>query len=221
MDSELLTVLVGAEQKRYNVHIDALCASSTYFRCLISSGLKEVKEQLVHLNSEVDDAVAFEAFIQFCYFSGYWAKESLNRHHGTLHFHAKVYVLAERLGCVELKTMALDKATDLCSDLTNVANEKLQKCLEKSLCLFGETVRIVYANTYDPHAGKLPTVAQEASGSSTPDDTQQITRNGFRLLLANFAASHLPELKKSEGFMETHLDCPEFGTDLILFLGRD
>ncbi|KAK6502490.1 hypothetical protein TWF506_003071 [Arthrobotrys conoides] len=74
--------------------------------------MKEAQEKVLTLNDEVDDADAFDMFVQYCYLKSYIVDEEL--YLDSLYLHARVYVLPERLGCIDLKTLALKRATELC-----------------------------------------------------------------------------------------------------------
>ncbi|KAF3281835.1 hypothetical protein TWF132_011057 [Orbilia oligospora] len=181
-DSDTLTVIVGDEQRKFNIHLGAVCSVSTYFKKLISSNMKEAQEKVLTLNDEVDDADAFDMFVQYCYLKSYIVDEEL--YLDSLYLHARVYVLAERLGCIDLKTLALKHATELCYGSRN-ENLKTGEILRN----LTQTILTVYTHTYDSNTGKLPfTKNEEADEESKGTDGIFLDANN---LCPNFAADLL------------------------------
>ncbi|KAK6495142.1 hypothetical protein TWF481_003170 [Arthrobotrys musiformis] len=173
---------------------------------MISSEMKEAQERLLVLDDEVDDTHAFEMFIQYCYLKSYIFDESV--YLDSLYIHAKVYVLAERLGCTDLKNLALKRATEFCFKSLNDSART-----SEMLRNLGQTITTVYNHTYDANAGKTPLTEKRVDGKSE----ETVKRDGFRMLLASFAAPHLLDLRKDEIFLEANNDCPSFAADLLLF----
>ncbi|KAF3932349.1 hypothetical protein ABW20_dc0104550 [Dactylellina cionopaga] len=236
---DIFTVFVGEDAKRFNVHTAAI-ECSEYFRGLAASNMKETHEKTVHLNSEVDNADAFDAFVQYCYFQDYISDEDRG---DTLAHHARVYSLAERLSCLGLKELALQKATLLC-------NAPYSSKPDELLIAVPAAVAMIYEHSYDAWGGKIPETAiedlddaqGEPSGAketairevnkgpkkkkkkaaSTTQTTKATIipapreRDGFRLLLARFASVYLSELRKNESFIATHHAFPDFATDIML-----
>ncbi|KAK6523108.1 hypothetical protein TWF694_006006 [Orbilia ellipsospora] len=235
--TDTFAVYVGEDAKRFNVHTAAIQCSE-YFRGLVASEMKEAHEKIVHLNSEVDNADAFDAFAQFCYFRDYIYSDDRS---DTLAHHARVYSMADRLSCNELKELALQKASVLCS--TTIVSK-----LDEFLIAVPAAVATIYENSYDAWAGKIPETAiedqEDAKGepstmnkipiwgtalgkinelTSTTENTENPIllapreRDEFRLLLARFASLHLSKLRKNETFVATHHAFPDFATD-VMFL---
>ncbi|KAF3157652.1 hypothetical protein TWF569_000217 [Orbilia oligospora] len=207
-DSDTLTVIVGDEQRKFNIHLGAVCSVSTYFKKLISSNMKEAQEKVLTLNDEVDDADAFDMFVQYCYLKSYIVDEEL--YLDSLYLHARVYVLAERLGCIDLKTLALKRATELCYGSRN-ENLKTGEILRN----LTQKILTVYTHTYDSNMGKLPFTKNEEADE---ESKETVRRDGFRLLLASFAAPHLSQLRKDGIFLDANNLCPNFAADLLIFV---
>ncbi|KAK6497258.1 hypothetical protein TWF506_004731 [Arthrobotrys conoides] len=207
-DSDTLTVIVGDEQRKFNIHLGAVCSVSTYFKKLISSNMKEAQEKVLTLNDEVDDADAFDMFVQYCYLKSYVVDEEV--YLDSLNLHARVYVLAERLGCIDLKALALKRATELCYGSRN-ENLKTGEMLRN----LAQTILTVYTHTYDSNTGKLPFTKKEEADEQSKET---VRRDGFRLLLASFAAPHLSQLRKDKIFLDANNLCPNFAADLLLFV---
>ncbi|EPS38144.1 hypothetical protein H072_8134 [Dactylellina haptotyla CBS 200.50] len=174
--------------------------------------MKEGTTRVIDL--QTDDWLAFGLFLQFSYFGIYLYDE--NQKEDALMVHASVYVLSEKIEALDLKTLALKTATNLCV-LAGTAGEVetgLVKILQFAL---PETVRIIYDRTYDTNTGKFPDTKAQ---SSTADacSTSSILRDGFRLLLAKFAAAHVTTLRQNESFMVILEAFPAFAADIMLFI---
>ncbi|KAF3928295.1 hypothetical protein AA313_de0208996 [Arthrobotrys entomopaga] len=233
--TETLAVYVGEEAKCFNVHTAALQCSE-YFRGLGASEMKENHEKTVHLDSEVDNADAFDAFIRFCYLREYIIDDDRA---DILAHHARVYSMADRLSCSRLKELALQKANILCK-ATNVSK------LDELLIAVPAAIATIYEHSYDPWAGKIPETIRdpedaegEASGihgvsirDTSSKEMNKVTnitdgtetpillapreRDGFRLLLARFSSLHLSKLRKDVSFVSVHHAFPDFATDVML-----
>ncbi|KAK6508606.1 hypothetical protein TWF506_010690 [Arthrobotrys conoides] len=227
-NTETFTIFVGEDLKRFDVHIAALKCSD-YFQKLTTSNMKEAKEKTVHLNSEVDSAEAFDMFVQYCYFQDYFHDE-IRINVLTLALHASTYLLADRLGCIGLKELALQKANMLCDSA--YANERARY---KTFSAVSIAVAMIYGNTYDMHGGKISKTkgincynaadttdpSDEGKGDESTTTTKEKVlekdRDGFRVLLARFASAYLSELREfHESFIAKHHAFPDFATDVML-----
>ncbi|KAK6349770.1 hypothetical protein TWF696_006046 [Orbilia brochopaga] len=157
--ADTLTVFVGEEAKRYNVHTVAI-GCSDYFRGLVASDMKEIQEKTVYLNSEVDNADAFDAFVQYCYFRDYISDEDRA---DTLAHHARVYSLADRLSCPGLKELALQKATHLLCNASHSA---------ELLIAVPAAVAMIYEHTYDAWGGRIPEILDPEPPTPVDEDAQ-------------------------------------------------
>ncbi|EPS38107.1 hypothetical protein H072_8133 [Dactylellina haptotyla CBS 200.50] len=217
-ESEIFTIEIGEENK-YFVHKDAISCASAVLKKEVESKMKEGETKVIKLKDSADDWLAFGLFLQFSYFGGYGYDE--NEKENALTVHASVYVFSEKVEALELKKMALKKATNLCAnagapDLDEPAMGMV-KVLQFAL---PEAVRIIYQHTYDKNTGKLPSVFIEASTSGVLT-TQAVTiaRDGFRILLAKFAGTYINSLRKNESFMAVLEEFPAFSADVLLFTG--
>ncbi|KAF3925656.1 hypothetical protein ABW21_db0208414 [Orbilia brochopaga] len=201
-------VAVGHEQQIFNVHIEKICAASTYFRDLLSSstadGAIEKPKETVILNDAVDNVNAFEMFLQFCYLNTYLDNKIDKAH--LLLLHARVYVLAEKLKCSPLKKLALRKATDWYRGYSmHTDGDILSQILPDVL----DAISAVYTHTVDTN-----------SGCSVDSSLSETTRDVFRLLLAHFAAADLVRLRTERRFVDIHHSFPDFNTDMLLFMNN-
>ncbi|KAK6348085.1 hypothetical protein TWF718_005901 [Orbilia javanica] len=175
--------------------------------------MKEKTTKTIELKDIIDNDLAFSLFVQFSYFGTYGYDGEKEE---ALQVHALVYVFAEKFEVLGLKALALKKATALCSKAINdESNNSLIKVLQFAL---PETVPVIYNATYDPNTGKYPSFLTEKVGSNVVS-TPTTNRDGFRMLLAKFAARHIESLRKNESFMSVLQEQPAFGTDIILFAG--
>ncbi|KAF3208481.1 hypothetical protein TWF192_001793 [Orbilia oligospora] len=200
MNSDFFSIIVGPEKKEFNIHTKALCAASIYFNNIVNSGMAESHDKTVTLDEGID-AETFALFAQYCYMQDYSYEDK--DHPEPLYLHAKVYILAERLQCMGLKTTALHKASYRCFTSTPSANSEKMT----------ETILIIYNHTHDVNTGRFP-----ASPKEKWPDCDGVVRDGFRILLAKYWATHLVELRKQEAVALTYQECPEFMADLILFV---
>ncbi|KAJ6263093.1 hypothetical protein Dda_1652 [Drechslerella dactyloides] len=210
-ETDIFTCKIGTE-KTYFVHKDALGSASGVLKKQMESCMKEGLTKCITLEDTADDGCAFGLFVQFCYLGEYYYEQRLN---GALTVHASVYVLAEKIEALELKALALKKATSLCKTsqgITAVDRESAQ-ALRLSL---PETVPVIYNGTYDNNTGKLPTSpAPESMAGNT--EAPSVVRDGFRMLIAKFAATCIHELRNIEEFMSVLEDFPAFASDILLF----
>ncbi|KAK6501428.1 hypothetical protein TWF481_009266 [Arthrobotrys musiformis] len=205
--SEILTVSVGEHKRKYRVHLDAFRNASAWFE---RETLPKAKDspQIVALSGKLDDIEAFEMFIQFTYIKNYIVptKKVLDQ----LFVHAKVYVLAERLGCPDLKALALKRATKYC-----LASFETVSRYNGVLCSLPRAISTIYSCTSDPNSGKFP---GQQGNDANGNPQGYVTRDGFRMLLAKISSCYLGELKKQHEFLQVHTNCSDFSTDLLLFL---
>ncbi|EGX54108.1 hypothetical protein AOL_s00004g141 [Orbilia oligospora ATCC 24927] len=224
--TDTYTVFVGENAQRFDVHTGALKCSD-YFRKLAVSNMEEANQKTVYLNSEVDSAEAFDMFVQYCYFEDYFYDES--RVDNLVH-HARTYLLADRLGCIGLKDLALQKANLLCYTACSSPDIPVP---DELLIMIPSAVALIYENTYDVHGGKISRTI-EISGTDAagePSDTVEEKKNEstttkeaipekdrekFRLLLARFASAYLSKLREQKAFIATHHAFPDFATDVML-----
>ncbi|KAF3912753.1 hypothetical protein ABW20_dc0103965 [Dactylellina cionopaga] len=214
-ETEIVTIKIG-EDKTYLVHKEALARASKVIKKQIESGLKEGQTKEITFDDFTADGLAFSLFIQFAYFGGYGYDEV--RYHDALQVHASVYVLAEKLEVLELKALALKKATKLCSNATSGNQPSDLKLLTELLSGLRDAVPTIYDCTYDANTGKLPSTLVE---SGVTDQVKMVTttRDGFRMLLSNFAAAYIQELRRNESFMSILEGYPAFSSDVLLFTG--
>ncbi|KAK6501427.1 hypothetical protein TWF481_009265 [Arthrobotrys musiformis] len=209
----MYTIKIG-EDKTYFVHSEALRQTSPVMKKHVELEMKEKETKTIEFKDMVDNDVAFTLFLQFSYFGtyGYDDKEKEN----ALQVHALVYVFAEKFEVLELKAIALKKATLLCS---NAIDDKSSTSLLKVLqFILPETVPIIYSSTYDANAGKYPSALTEKSGKDSIS-IPTTPRDGFRMLLAKFAAHNIESLRKNESFMSVLQEQPGFAADVLLFTG--
>ncbi|KAF3271049.1 hypothetical protein TWF217_005475 [Orbilia oligospora] len=219
-------MFVGEDAQRFDVHTSALKCSD-YFRKLAVSNMEEAHQKTVYLDSEVDSAEAFDMFIQYCYFEDYFYDES--RVDNLVH-HARTYLLADRLGCIGLKDLALQKANLLCYMACSSPDIPVP---DELLIMIPSAVALIYENTYDIHGGKISrtieisgddavgepsdTVEEKKNESTTTKETiPEKDREQFRLLLARFASAYLSKLREQKAFIATHHAFPDFATDVML-----
>lgn len=211
-------VFIGPNRKRYQLPREVLEKNSGYFKKLLSSGMKESNTNTTSLDSDIDTVPAFEKFIQYCYFNDYEAETTGDK--DTLSQHAAVYVLAERLGSLKLKEEALLKANTLCHRVTSTTQG-----LTEEILLLPSIVQLIYENTFDDNAGKRPSASDKNFSTANTaagevGDKGEVVRDGFRVLLAHFAACCLQRLSSNEGFIAVHRSYCDFATDMLMFLGQ-
>jgi len=201
--------------KNFFVHKDAISSTSAILKKEVNSDMKEKNTKTIKLEDTADDWLSFGLFLQFSYFGSYGYDE--NSKDDSLAVHASVYVLSEKIEALELKSLALRKATALCASASVAKNAEngLVKVLQFVL---PETVKIIYDGTYDNNTGKPPCSLVEFDGSSTTNiQTPATIRDGFRMLLAKFAASYIGDLRKNQSFIAVLEEIPAFGADVLLF----
>ncbi|KAF3220078.1 hypothetical protein TWF106_006825 [Orbilia oligospora] len=186
------------------------------------------RKNVLGFSSEVDSAEAFDMFVQYCYFEDYFYDESRV---DSLVYHARTYLLADRLGCIGLKNLALQKANLLCYTACSSPDIPVP---DELLIMIPSAVALIYENTYDVHGGKISrtieisgtdavgepsdTVEEKKNESTTTKETiPEKDREKFRLLLARFASAYLSKLREQKAFIATHHAFPDFATD-VMFL---
>ncbi|KAK6358159.1 hypothetical protein TWF730_007512 [Orbilia blumenaviensis] len=202
-----------SEDKTYFVHAEALRQTSPVMKKHIELEMKEKLTKTIELKDMVNNDIAFVFFMQFSYFGSYGYDEAKE---DALQVHAMVYVFAEKFEVLRLKSLALKKATVLCS---KAVNDKSATGLIKVLqFVLPETVATIYSGTYDPSTGKYPSSLNEKSGNDTIA-IKSTVRDGFRMLLAKFAAHYIEKLRQNESFVTAIQEYPSFGVDVLLFTG--
>ncbi|KAK6518141.1 hypothetical protein TWF506_005302 [Arthrobotrys conoides] len=207
--SEILVVFVGEHKRKYRVHLDAFRGASRFFEKETLPKSKDSHLQSIALTEKVDDPEAFEMFIQFAYIKNYIVpnKRALDQ----LFVHAKVYVLAERLGCQELKALAVKRATRYCLGSFDTASR-----YNGVITSLPRAISTIYSFTDDQNSGKPP---GRKRGDPEGHLAEYIIRDAFRLLLAKISSCYLVELKTKQDFLRIHSSRSDFATDLLLFLG--
>ncbi|KAK6334468.1 hypothetical protein TWF730_003682 [Orbilia blumenaviensis] len=217
-----ILVYVGEKAEEFELHTSVV-ECSDYFRRLVASEMREGLEGTVKLESEVDTPAAFDKFVQYCYFQEYLCGESWDN---SLVQHAGVYVLAERLGCLGLKSLALRKATQAC----RVSDSTKSKIFISSIPAVAE---IIYENTYDDSGGQRLRNPKGNNTQTTTKGSEKTTRppgaaeaekrkepkkvsDDFRVLLALYTSTSISKLRQLAPFLSTHRQFPEFARDIML-----
>ncbi|KAF3929976.1 hypothetical protein AA313_de0207406 [Arthrobotrys entomopaga] len=214
-ESNVFTIEVG--KKTYYAHKEAISSASAVLKKQVNSEMKEGTTKTIKLDDFADDSLAFGLFLQYSYFGGYGYDENLKD--DALAVHASVYVLSEKIEALGLKELAFKKATSLCalSQSTDDTSSGLIKVLQFAL---PEAVGIIYNGTYDSNTGRAPSYFYEFGYSAgTTIKNSAIARDGFRILLAKFAAAYIKDLRRSESFMAVLETYPAFASDVLLFTG--
>ncbi|KAK6526447.1 hypothetical protein TWF694_005033 [Orbilia ellipsospora] len=167
--SETVSMTISPQQKRFHVHVDAICAASVYFKKILFSGESRLECKSITLNDEVCHEEAFGMFLEYCYFGCYFENQDSESH--PLVLHSRVYALAEKLECAPLKELALKKATSWCHG--NHQTDKLNGVFPHIL----DAIHIIYSYTDDQNSGLLPITTANDSDAATA------TRDGFHMLL--------------------------------------
>ncbi|KAK6341433.1 hypothetical protein TWF696_008508 [Orbilia brochopaga] len=208
----MITLKVGTI-KTYYVHSKLISSASAVLDRQIKSQMKEGSTKTIVMDDDLtDEPIAFDSFTQFCYLGDY---VNLGPKTPTdLLSHARIYVLAEKIEALELKNLALRKATALCVGM----EYEEATALESLLSVFFDVVSLIYDGTYDVHAGKMPSncAMPVVDGDSA---TTKITRDGFRLLLAKFVvcyADRIQELKDDQ-FFAPFQELTEYAEDIEMF----
>ncbi|KAK6532562.1 hypothetical protein TWF281_006747, partial [Arthrobotrys megalospora] len=190
---------------------------------MLSSGMRESWTRTVRLDHETDTPLAFEKFVQWCYF-GYYVYDGQN-YSTPLSIDASAYIFADRIQCLALKDFALKQAI-----LTCAGKGKIQT--KRNLSKLPATVLFIYKNTLDTASGKSdPNVeAQcvdkpdvvEARGTSVnsgkSSGAPSPPQEGFRELLAAFSALNLEHLRKESSFMDVCRSSSDFAADVLFFV---
>ncbi|KAK6543654.1 hypothetical protein TWF694_000394 [Orbilia ellipsospora] len=216
-ESEVFEIQVG--KKTYYAHKEAIGSASAVLKRQVNSEMKEGTSKTIKLEDFADDPLAFGLFLQYSYFGGYGYDEDLKE--DALVVHASVYVLSEKIEALGLKEVAFKKATALCASSKDPSRPEfgLVKVLQFAL---PEAVGIIYNGTYDSNTGKAPSYFYEfGSSTETTVKTLGVARDGFRMLLAKFAAVYIGELRKNESFMAVLETYPAFASDVLLFTGTE
>ncbi|KAF3937691.1 hypothetical protein ABW19_dt0201844 [Dactylella cylindrospora] len=212
-ETDIITLKIG-DEKTYYVHKEALTSASAVLKKQLDSEMKEATSKEIVIKDSPGGGFAFNAFLQFCYFGGYGYDEQGKE--DALLVHANVYALAERMEALKLKSLALRKATRLCSSASDKSTG-LRKVLQFVL---PDTIPVIYGNTYDINTGKLPYSLKESGAKKGSVSVPVITRDGFRVLLARFAGLYIEDLRKNESFLSVIEEYPAFAVDLILFTAK-
>ncbi|RVD89402.1 uncharacterized protein DFL_000413 [Arthrobotrys flagrans] len=204
--SATIPIFIGPSQTKFVIHAGAICHKSAHLEELIST--KQSSNETVVLDGGEYNIEAFKMFVEYCYFGTYFGAE---HDKSELLLHARVYALANKLKCRELKAVALRKATEWCyGDYTQPGGSRLSDMFPDML----DAINVVYTYTVDPESGFLPRTPNSPHVGGKPG----IIRDGFRLLLAKLAAMNLSALKKQKRFLKVHHQFREFNTDMLLFL---
>ncbi|KAK6341432.1 hypothetical protein TWF696_008507 [Orbilia brochopaga] len=216
-ETDIFTVKVGND-KTYHIHKDALSSASPVLKKEVEGTMREAQTKLIILDDTTDDSFAFSLFVQFCYLGGYTYDEVDNS--DALRVHASVYVLAEKLEALALKALALSKATATICASSEDRGGGIESTKVSQLILL-ETVSIIYGGTYDANTGRSPLSplnTDETSEDVQPQTSPKVTRDPFRMLLANFAAAYIDGLRMDKSFMSTVEAVPDFGSDILFFI---
>ncbi|KAK6518138.1 hypothetical protein TWF506_005299 [Arthrobotrys conoides] len=220
--SDIVTIHLVNESLTYNVHESLLLAESSYFHRMLRIGMTESQKREVFLGLQVDTKIAFERFVQWCYFGHYVYDNDKNL--PLLSIDAAVYVFAKRVMCDGLQDFALNQAKALC-DSRNTAT------IRRNLPTLPDTIEFIYENTFSSDDQQLDSLFDllevnqldpgpllrdrpqgiGAVGSSAPQDD-------FRKLLASVSARHLVQLRKEPSFMKVHRSLSDFAADVLFFV---
>ncbi|KAJ6263091.1 hypothetical protein Dda_1650 [Drechslerella dactyloides] len=217
LESDMITIKAG-EEKTYFVHEEPLSRTSAVLKRQVNSQMIEGLTRTITLTDVTDNGLAISLFLQFCYFNSYEYNEG-NR---DFLVHASVYVLAEKLEALALKKFALKHALQICVE---VGGGIVAQDMDSFFATVPEVVAMIYEGTYDKNTGRMPTKAPEVAEEEPHEkdakedvsETTTVTRDGFRILLAKFAAAHLEELRVNREFMQALEEHPSFSADLVLF----
>ena len=230
-----VTVGIKPNEMTFRAHKEPFSKTSRYFDALFNFDSKAEQNNVV-LDSDVDQPDAFSCFIQFAYLKDYCCDEN-GKAEGLLR-HAEVYVLAERLEAMDLKDLALRRATALAVNLSKMVinKEKIKTSTERAIRALPEVIRIIYENTPSIQPPKRETTTEKTKSkkndakTSTSDDAagsvdiaqtifgSSSSQDGFRILISRLAAGCLSILKGSSTFTECLHDLPEFVQDMVINL---
>jgi len=213
-ESEIFTIEVG--QKTYYGHKEAISDASAVLKKQVNSKMKEATSKTIKLGGLTDDPLAFGLFLQYSYFGSYGYDENVKE--DALAVHAAVYVLSEKIEALALKELALKKAIALC--VSSMSSDQTKSGLVKVLQFtLPDTVSIIYNGTYDINTGRPPSYFESSDSAETTIKSSAVARDGFRILLAKFAAAYIKDLRKIESFMAVLETIPAFAADVLLFTG--
>ncbi|RVD85517.1 uncharacterized protein DFL_003838 [Arthrobotrys flagrans] len=216
--SEIVSIHLAQEKRTYNIHKSLLFAESLFFREMLLSGMSESKKGMVSLGLEVDTSLAFEKFMQWCYF-GYYVYDT-NENIPLLSIDAAVYIFAERIICMDLKKFALKQAQTLC-------NSRDKAAVRANLSILPDTIEFIYENTSSSVGQGLDTGCSNQPDPKLlfrdkPETTRAVEYGGpredFRRLLASVSARHLVQLRKEPSFMKVHRSLSDFAADVLFFV---
>src|SRR5690606_51163 len=147
----------------YYLHIDKLRQSADYFSLLFTFQGREVTENKVTLSEPVDDPEAFKYFVQYIYCNDYVIPEGYEPYIALLH--AMVYVLAERLQALKLRTLAMKKLRE---HLNGKGKEPTEKVIIKMIKAVYEGT-CLYDSSYDGKKGTGSEEKEVTAEAETPD----------------------------------------------------
>ncbi|KAF3937814.1 hypothetical protein ABW19_dt0206430 [Dactylella cylindrospora] len=220
--SDVFTVVVGSNGRRFQLHKDVLARESGYFRGLFNAATREVLSNSVIMDSEVDDETAFDKFVQYIYLHEYTVSDNYDADSFLLN--AKVYVLAEKLDCSGLKDRAILRASRIAAALSawRSGTKKIYGAVPTKLSVLilslPEVIQLVYGYTYDENSGKLPSTGSfEKSDKGVFKGSEIAERDPFRLLLGRFSATCIGLIRQLDEFPDIISNSPEFLADVLLF----
>ncbi|KAK6348090.1 hypothetical protein TWF718_005905 [Orbilia javanica] len=219
--SGITTIYLSKEQLTYKVHRQLLIEESLFFAALLLPGSFEQETTKVSLSRDVDTQVAFERFMQWCYF-GYYINDPNQT--PLLSIDAAVYAFAQRIRCYGLRDFALKQAEAICSSVDKAVTKA-------NLSELPDTIKIIYASSASMDDGldsddecvsqqidsKLPLKEKaptaKAVGNKGPQD-------GFRRLLASVSARHIVKFREEPAFMKVHRSLSDFAADVLFFVSQ-
>ncbi|KAK6501431.1 hypothetical protein TWF481_009269 [Arthrobotrys musiformis] len=175
--------------------------------------MHEAKTRKVNLSLEIDTRLAFERFMQWCYFGYYiYYPGNSKKNPPLLWIDAAVYVFAERILCSGLKDFALNQAQALCGT-------KDAATIQANLSNLPDVIEFVYKNTVDGSGldiGSL--VVSSLQDDAAGEEASKKPKDGFRSLLASASARSLDRLRLQPAFMKVHRSLPDFAADVLFFV---
>ena len=114
MDSPIIEVAVGKHEdaKTYYLHRSLLCEVSDFFKKCLEQGFTESASRKVALPEDCPDTFAW--FVKWAY-SGDLAPLGITFGCDAIFFMTKLYVLADKLLCEDLKNRTMDMVQEACS----------------------------------------------------------------------------------------------------------